>query len=68
MKRWFIPVLAMVSLCLAVFSVARTKPDHAPEPPPILHRHSARVLPVSVPPVSHAQVARSNRRPPPSEA
>ncbi|MGH8577160.1 MAG: efflux RND transporter periplasmic adaptor subunit [Gammaproteobacteria bacterium] len=35
MKRWFIPVLAVLSLGLAVFSVARTRPDRAPEPPPI---------------------------------
>ncbi len=31
MKRWFIPVLAVLSLGLAVFSVARTNPDRAPE-------------------------------------
>lgn len=35
MKRWFIPVLALLSLGLAMWSVARTSPVHAPEPPPI---------------------------------
>ncbi len=35
MKRFYIPLLALLSLAFALWSVARTQPVRSPEPPPI---------------------------------